>query len=131
MDTNELWLKMQGEFGKIHSRLDVMEEQTKEIPKMKEDIATLKEDMVEVKGEIVTIKGEMATMKSEMATMKSEMTTMKGEITTIKGEMKVMNLKIDNIAEKLDTTINVNLAQILNSQTLIRAELKKFISQDI
>lgn len=124
MDTNELWLKMQGEFGKIHSRLDVMEEQTKEIPKMKEDIATLKEDMVEVKGEIVTIKGEMATMKSEM-------TTMKGEITTIKGEMKVMNLKIDNIAEKLDTTINVNLAQILNSQTLIRAELKKFISQDI
>lgn len=124
MDTNELWLKMQGEFGKIHSRLDVMEEQTKEIPKMKEDIATLKEDMVEVKGEIVTIKGEMATMKSEMATMK-------GEITTIKGEMKVMNLKIDNIAEKLDTTINVNLAQILNSQTLIRAELKKFISQDI
>ena len=103
MDTNELWLKMQGEFGKIHSRLDVMEEQTKEIPKMKEDIATLKEDMVEVKGEIVTIKGEM----------------------------KVMNLKIDNIAEKLDTTINVNLAQILNSQTLIRAELKKFISQDI
>lgn len=124
MDTNELWLKMQGEFGKIHSRLDVMEEQTKEIPKMKEDIATLKEDMVEVKGEIVTIKGEMATMKSEIATMK-------GEITTIKGEMKVMNLKIDNIAEKLDTTINVNLAQILNSQTLIRAELKKFISQDI
>ena len=110
MDTNELWTKMQGEFGKIHSRLDVMEEQTKEIPKMKE---------------------EMATMKGDIATLKEDMAEVKGEVTTIKGEMTIMNAKIDNLAEKLDTTINVNLAQILNSQTLMRAELKEFMSHNV
>ena len=65
-----------------------------------------------------------------MVEVKEEMTDMKGEMTAVKGEMAIMNSKIDNLTEKVDKTININLAQILNGQTLMRTELKELMAKN-
>ena len=98
MDINELWQKMQGEFDKQNQRLDKIEVQVAKIPEIEKQVASMPE-------------------------LKKEVNTLNNKVDILANKVSKLEHTTDRIDKKLDDTININIAKILNEQTAMRVEM--------
>ena len=98
MDIDELWQKMQGEFDKQNERLDKIEVQVAKIPGIEKQVA------------------KIPGMQQEIRALNSKVSTLSNRVSRLE------NIT-DKIDKKLDDTININIAKILNEQTAMRVEM--------
>ena len=98
MDIDELWQKMQGEFDKFEKRFIKIEKQVSRIPKMEKQLASIPE-------------------------LKREVKILNNKTDTLNGKVNKLEDTTDRIDKKLDDTININIAKILNEQTAMRVEM--------
>ena len=98
MDIDELWQKMQGEFDKFEKRFIKIEKQVSRIPKMEKQLASIPE-------------------------LKREVKILNNKADTLNGKVNKLEDTTDRIDKKLDDTININIAKILNEQTAMRVEM--------
>lgn len=98
MDIDELWQKMQGEFDKFEKRFAKIEKQVSRIPKMEKQLASIPE-------------------------LKREVKILNNKVDTLNGKVNKLEDTTDRIDKKLDDTININIAKILNEQTAMRVEM--------
>ena len=98
MDINELWQKMQNEFDKQNERLDKIEVQVAKIPGIEKQVA-------------------------KIPGMQQEIRALNNKVSTLSNRVSRLENITDKIDKKLDDTININIAKILNEQTAMRIEM--------
>ena len=108
MDINELWQKMQNEFDKQNERLDKIEVQVAKIPEIARQVAKIPE----IEKQVAKIPG-----------MKQEIKSLNSKVSTLSNRVSRLEDITDKIDKKLDDTININIAKILNEQTAMRIEM--------
>lgn len=108
MDINELWQKMQNEFDKQNERLDKIEVQVAKIPEIERQVAKIPE----IEKQVAKIPG-----------MKQEIKSLNSKVSTLSNRVSRLEDITDKIDKKLDDTININIAKILNEQTAMRIEM--------
>ncbi len=117
MEIQELWEKIQGEFGKVNTRLDKVE--------------TKVESMDTRLGNVETKVGSMDTrlgnVEIKVESMDTRLSKVEVEVKEIKNENKGIRQELTKINEKLDVMQNSNLANILNNQKDISDRLKTAI----
>ena len=129
MDISELWQNIQGEFSKQNERLDGLETQvgtlTKEVGGLKTQVNTLN---TEVGG----LKTQVNTLNTEVSGLKKQFKNLNKKVNILTRDVKVLDTRVGNLEEttqridkRLDDTININIAKILNEQTMMRKEMNE------
>ena len=128
MDINELWQKMQGEFNKQNSRLDRIEEQVAKIPEIEKQVAKIPEiekqvaKIPEIEKQVAKIP-EIEKQVTKIPGIEKEVKTLNEKIDTLNNKVSRLEETTERIDKKLDDTININIARILNEQTSMRFEM--------
>ena len=115
MDINELWQNIQGEFSKQNKRLDGLETQVDTLTK-----------------EAGGLKTQVNTLNTEVGGLKKQFKNLNKKVNILTRDVKALDTRIGNLEEttqridkRLDDTININIAKILNEQTMMRKEMDK------
>lgn len=145
MDINELWQKMQGEFRKQNERLDKIEVQVAKIPEIERQVAKIPEiekqvaKIPEIEKQVAKIPEmekrltkmekqvekipEIEKQVASMPELKKEVKTLNNKVDILANKVSKLEYTTDRIDKKLDDTININIAKILNEQTAMRVEM--------
>ena len=115
MDINELWQNIQGEFSKQNKRLDGLETQVDTLTK-----------------EAGGLKTQVNTLNTEVGGLKKQFKNLNKKVNILTRDVKALDTRIGNLEEttqridkRLDDTININIAKILNEQTMMRKEMNE------
>ena len=118
MDINELWQKMQGEFDKQNERLDKIEVQVAKIPEIEKQVAKIPE----IEKQVAKIPG-IEKQVAKIPGMREEIRALNSKVSTLSNRVSRLENITDKIDKKLDNTININIAKILNEQSAMRVEM--------
>ena len=118
MDINELWQKMQNEFDKQNERLDKIEVQVAKIPEIEKQVAKIPE----IEKQVAKIPG-IEKQVAKIPGMQQEIRALNSKVSTLSNRVSRLENITDKIDKKLDDTININIAKILNEQTAMRIEM--------
>ena len=115
MDINELWQNIQGEFSKQNERLDGLETQVGTLTK-----------------EVGGLKTQVNTLNTEVSGLKKQFKNLNKKVNILTRDVKVLDTRVGNLEEttqridkRLNDTININIAKILNEQTMMRKEMNE------
>ncbi len=115
MDISELWQNIQGEFSKQNERLDGLETQVGTLTK-----------------EVGGLKTQVKTLNTEVSGLKKQFKNLNRKVNILTRDVKVLDTRVGNLEEttqridkRLDDTININIAKILNEQTMMRKEMNE------
>ena len=119
MPIEELWEKIQHELGEI--KTDIKEVSTK-TDRLEENVQKLNEktDRLEENVERLNVKTDK---------LETDVKELHTKTDRLEENVKQLNVKTENLDKKVNTMANVNLAKILEQQTLMRQELNDKINQ--
>ena len=107
MEIQELWEKMQGEFTKVNTRLDNMDER-----------------LGNVETKVDNMDERLENVETKVDNMDGRLGNVEVGVKEVRYDNKIIKEEVMRINEKLDVIQNSNLANILRKQNQIIEELR-------
>ena len=120
MEIQELWEKIQGEFGKVNTRLDNLE--------TKVDSMDVRLGNVETKVDSMDVR--LGNVETKVDSMDTRLSKVEVEVKEVKYENKGIREELAKINGKLDVIQRVDLVNILQKQNEIQKELNSAINMN-
>ena len=133
MPIEELWEKIQHELGEI--KTDIKEVSTKtdrleeNVQKLNEKTDRLEENVERLNVKTDKLETDVKELHTKTDRLEENVERLNVKTDRLEENVEQLNVKTENLDKKVNTMANVNLAKILEQQTLMRQELNDKINQ--
>ena len=121
MEIQELWEKMQGEFTKVNTRLDNMDER---LGNVETKVDSMDERLGNVETKVDNMDERLENVETKVDNMDGRLGNVEVGVKEVRYDNKIIKEEVMRINEKLDVIQNSNLANILRKQNQIIDELR-------